>query len=108
MKCIKCLNENSIRKQSNLPDMLSHLSNYNICKSCEKKSEKNNYKKHSDYYKKTQEKYRKELSNQYINRLIADNSDLKPSDIPEELTIAKRNYIKIKRLTKEKQNGVSN
>ena len=38
---------------------------------------------------------------QYINRLIADNSSLKPNDIPKELTNAKRQYLKTKKMLKE-------
>ena len=104
MKCLKCFNEDLKKpKAHKLPDMLSHLANYTICRACEDRLEsaRNNYMQHSDYYKKTQAAYRSNLRSQYINRVLADNSSLKPSDIPEELTVAKRQHLKMKRLLKE-------
>ena len=100
MKCLKCFNEDLKKPENNkLPNMLSHLANYTICSDCD--SRVNNYTQYSDYYKETQSRYRKELANQYINRLIADDTELVPNDIPEELTIAKRQHLKMKRILKE-------
>ena len=100
---MKCFKKTSGQKPQNLPDMLSHLANYTICSACDDTLEKSRekYKKHSSYYKKIQSKYRKDLSNQYISRLMADNSILKPKDIPEDLLKAKRQYIQLKKLIKE-------
>lgn len=103
MKCLKCFNEDLKKPEDNkLPDMLSHLTNYTICSECDDRlrNARNNYMQHSDYYKKTQARYRKELTNQYINRLIADDTELVPNDIPEELTVAKRQHLKMKRIIK--------
>ena len=104
MKCLKCFNEDLKKPENNkLPDMLSHLANYTICRACADSLEKfrtNNYMQYSDYYKKTQKKYRNELRSQYINRVLADDSSLLPSDIPSELTEAKKQHLKMKRILK--------
>lgn len=100
MKCLKCFNEDTATpKPNNLPDMLSHLANYTICRACDDST--NNYMQYSDYYKKKQAAYRSKLRSQYINRLLADNSNLKPSDIPKELTDAKRQHLQVKKILKE-------
>jgi len=104
MKCLKCLKEDFKKPEDNrLPDMLSHLANYTICRACEHKLDesRNNYMQYSDYYKKTQAKYRSKLRSQYINRVLADNSSLLPNDIPPELTRAKTQHLKMKRILKE-------
>ena len=101
MRCLKCFNEDLKKqpKKLKLPNMLSHLANYTICSDCDDRV--SNYRLRSQYYKDIQEKYRKDLADQYINRLIADNSSLKPNDIPKELTNAKRQYLKTKKMLKE-------
>ena len=103
MQCLKCLKKDSKTIELNLPDMLSHLANYTICRACDDSLEKarQRYKSRSGYYKKIQQRYRDNLNHQYINRLLADNSELLPSDIPKELTDAKRQHLKIKKIIKE-------
>ena len=103
MTCLKCFKKDSNTIEHDLPDMLSHLANYTICSACDDSLERarQRYKSRSGYYKKIQQRYRDNLNHQYINRLLADNSDLLPSDIPEELTDAKRQHLKMKKLIKE-------
>ena len=102
MQCIKCLKkfDKTDKNITNLPDMLLHFKKWTICSSC-LEDNISDYRLRSQYYKDIQAKYRKNLDKQYINRLLADNSHLLPNDIPEELTKAKRQYLKTKRLTKE-------
>jgi len=103
MKCLKCLNKCNGTKPRQLPDILSHLADYTICRACDDRLEKarEKYKKHSKYYKNIQESYRKKMKGPYIKRLMADNSILKPKDIPEQLVQAKKQELHMKRILKE-------
>lgn len=103
MTCLKCFKKDSNTIEHNLPDMLAHLANYTLCDKCDDSLEKarQKYKLHSSYYKKIQKRYRDNYDRQYINRLLADNSDLLPSDIPKEITDAKRQHLQMKKLLKE-------
>ena len=78
---------------------------------------KTEYWKHRDYYLKNSKEYAKNnrgkinksrkksrevLSDWYIKKLLTDNSSLSNKDIPQELIEAKKQHLKIKKITKEK------
>ena len=61
-----------------------------------------------DKSKKTWRKWflkrRENITDSYIKKLLTSRSNLRFEDIPQELVEAKRQYVKIKRITKETQN----
>ena len=104
MKCIKCLEKvEGTSKDLNLPDMLSHFKKWTICSSCNDKlkEKRDSYKKHNKYYKKKQKEYRETLADQYVSRVICDNTVLKPKEIPKNLIQAKRQHMQLNKILKE-------
>lgn len=55
-------------------------------------------------YNKTAARYRDELSDWYIKRLLTSSCGLKPSEIPQQLIDLKRMHVKILRQLKESPN----
>ena len=105
--CIKC----GIKK-----DETEFYKGRNKCKECFKEYRKEHYQKNKEYnkeyYQKNKERikenikeYKKEYVEQctdgYIRRLLAKDSTLKPSDIPQGLIESKRLLIQIKRYIKK-------
>ncbi len=108
MRCLKCLKKQNCKpKDINLPDMLSHFKNYTICSGCEDKIKvaRDKYKQNSEYYIKKQKEYRDNLDDQYVSRVVADNTILKPSEIPKEIVQAKRQHMQLNKLIKEEKDG---
>tara|TARA_B100000945_G_scaffold269822_1_gene230896 strand:+ start:541 stop:807 length:267 start_codon:yes stop_codon:yes gene_type:complete len=87
--------------------MLSHFKNYTICSGCEDKIKvaRDKYKQNSEYYIKKQKEYRDNLDDQYVSRVVADNTILKPSEIPKEIVQAKRQHMQLNKLIKEEKDG---
>jgi len=59
-------------------------------------------KKNREKINKLNKKYREAPSDTYIKKLLTSGNSLKHKDIPQELVEAKRQYVKIIRITKEK------
>ena len=113
-QCNKC---KEIKNTSNFYKRYDRTNGYkSICKACDNelsiiRKKKNGYKydkknqvlgsKHHKQSKINSRKHRSEMSDMYICSLITKKSKtLKPEDIPNELIIAHRENLKLKRLLK--------
>jgi len=104
MVCIKCFKKCKGIKPKGLPDMLSHLAKYTICNKCDDtgKYAKEYYNQHKEHYRELHIAYKAELTDSYVANALVDRTELKAKDMPKELINAKREYMKLNRLIKEK------
>lgn len=107
MKCLKCFKQADGVKPKNLPVMLSHLANFTVCNDCDDtgKYEKDYYIRNKVHYRELHKSYKSNLTDSYVANTFADKTSLKAKDIPKAIIEAKRNYMKLKRLTKEERHG---
>ena len=117
MKCLKCMK--SIKKMNKrgifkVNQYLIHIGNWGICEDClditvEEAADyvHEYYIANKDRYAKLQKEYKEKLTDSYVANTLADKSSLKGRDIPKEIIKAKRQYMKLNRITKE-NNGRQN
>ena len=108
MKCLKCLEPIKDGRKVKLNKYLEHISKWDLCDSClykhdNQKKEVANlyYNKHKKRYRKLHIGYKSELVDSYVANAIADRTSLKAKDIPKNVIQAKRQFMKINRITKE-------
>jgi len=104
MICIKCFKRCKGIKSKGLPGMLSHLAKYTVCDNCDDtgKYAKDYYTQYKEHYRELHKTYKKELTDSYVANTLVDRTELKAKDMPKELISAKREYMKLNRLIKEK------
>ena len=110
MRCLKCKEYKRGNKVYTLDRIKELLYNWYICNKCESSIAKTEKEKAQKYYKDNKDRYRKlhkgyksALTNSYVANGIADKTSLKAKDIPQEIIDAKRQYMKTKRILKERE-----
>ena len=103
-KCLKCLSivdDTSVSSEGHLSHIINNWTVCNKCKSNTYNYSKEYYKKNKDRYKLLQKSYKDNLTDYYIKKLILDNSKIiKSDDIPNAMVEAKRNHLKLKKITR--------
>ena len=110
MRCLKC-KEYKITKRKYSDDRIKELLlNWYICNKCESSIAKIEKEKAHKYYINNKDRYRElhigyksNLSNSYVANGIVDKTSLKAKDIPQDMIDAKRQYMKTKRILKERE-----
>ena len=115
MKCLKCLK--SIKKMNKrnifkVNQYLIHIANWGICKDClditvEEAAHyvHKYYISNKDRYAQLHKGYKAELTDSYVANALVDRTDLKAKDMPKEMIEAKKQYMKLNRIIKEKDDA---
>lgn len=113
--CLICKRSHQIKYMKNNPERYKKV----VRKSLNKFLEENGITKSKHYRMSNIEKFRKKaslrrknaiknLGNEYIKKLIIGRSEIKHSEIPKEMVLAKRELIKLKRHLRSKTNVNNN
>ena len=106
MKCLKCLNPINKGKEVNVNQHLTEVANnWGLCKACYNDDNgygKDYYYNNKDRYRELHKGYKSELTDSYVANCLVDKTNLKAKDIPQEMVVAKRQFMKMNRIIKEK------
>ena len=112
MKCLNCLKPMKKVVHLKLNKYLEHLKNWNICKDCDDTIKSmirgkvtEYYLNNKKHYRKLHKKYKAKLTDSYVANALVDRTELKAKDMPKEMIKAKKQYMKLNRIVKEKNDA---